>query len=529
MKRERIKSIDSLRGIACCIIAFFWHYQNMQPKSAGVPLYGIFHSFYDYGQYFVELFFMISGFVMAYCYREKIESGEGFFEYLSKRYKHLYPLFFITLLVTAVLQVFYYHIFGAFYVYKCSVWHFILNLLGLQSGWFSMDQSFNGPAWCISVEIFLYILFYITTYFTRKDKNYYTITNLFVFFAAIIFMYLNRFNLPILNMFVMRGVACFYGGVLICELNDRIDCKKKEKFALGSFIILIVFRICLAVMPYGFWDNESYGQLCLILFQWPIVLFAVINCKGIKRVLEIKPLQFLGRISMNIFLWHIPIQIIIKIADKVGHIAIDYSSVVLLGIYIIAVLLISVVSDYIGQKGKRNYFLYCLAAAISMLLIQPITNVTGIRLKAVYETSLSYADMSKVIEMQEGTVLKEVFLAEETVHIEKIQFYAITWNKPFSQEQMITISIRDVESGNIIYSVDRFMSILQDGNVHEIAVENVSLYAGKQYALEFTSNTMEGQERMALMFTNVSDNEGVAYINNNVTNEHICAEIWTRR
>lgn len=93
MKRERINSIDSLKGISCLVIAFLWHYLNIQSRSEGMPFQSIFNVFYNVGQYFVELFFMISGFVMAYCYKDKIDEEMKFFPYMAKRYKHLYPLF----------------------------------------------------------------------------------------------------------------------------------------------------------------------------------------------------------------------------------------------------------------------------------------------------------------------------------------------------------------------------------------------------------------------------------------------------
>ena len=121
MKRDRIFSIDGLKGISCLVIAFLWHYLNMQPKGLGMPLQSIFGVFYDYGQYFVELFFMISGFVMAYCYKEKIGNGEDFLPYIAKRYKHLYPIFFTTLMYMGVMELLYNAVTGSFYVYQVSV------------------------------------------------------------------------------------------------------------------------------------------------------------------------------------------------------------------------------------------------------------------------------------------------------------------------------------------------------------------------------------------------------------------------
>ena len=64
MSKERIRSIDSLKGIACIVIAFLWHYLNMQSRNEGMPFEPIFGYFYNVGQYFVELFF----FAFRLCY-----------------------------------------------------------------------------------------------------------------------------------------------------------------------------------------------------------------------------------------------------------------------------------------------------------------------------------------------------------------------------------------------------------------------------------------------------------------------------
>lgn len=118
-------------------------------------------------------------------------------------------------MVTLILQVLYHAITGTYYVYKVSPWHFALNLLCIQTGWLTLERSFNGPAWCISVEIFLYILYYITTKISKKDENLYAVINLSLATSAIALIWANTINRPIINIFMLRGIACFYIGTLI--------------------------------------------------------------------------------------------------------------------------------------------------------------------------------------------------------------------------------------------------------------------------------------------------------------------------
>ena len=534
MKRERINSIDSLKGISCLVIAFLWHYLNMQSRSEGMPFQSIFNVFYNVGQYFVELFFMISGFVMAYCYKDKIDEGMEFFPYMAKRYKHLYPLFFDTLMVTLILQVLYYAITGTYYVYKVSPWHFALNLLCIQTGWLTLEQSFNGPAWCISVEIFLYILYYITTKISKKDENLYAVINLSLATSAIALIWANTINRPIINIFMLRGIACFYIGTLICQINNWLEREMKKKLSFQLLLGFIIFRIALHFSPYDFWETERIGQFLLILVEWPIVLFAVINEVHVRNIMEIKPLMFLGNISMDIFLWHIPVQIFIKTVDNIFDLNIDYASNYIWFIYVVLVIISSIISNivhkkYYGEGG--GYFAKFLVTIICLYMIVAVADVTGLRLKSTVNNSCRYSDLSGVITCESKTTLSEEFLAKSNTHLEKIQFYTITWGNQYDADQFLALTVLEKDSGRKLYSQNINMSEFKDGDIFNVNIKSKpNLEAEKWYVVEITSNTRSEQEKMALMITTLTNNfQGKLFINGKFEDaQHIAMKLWTR-
>ena len=532
MKRERIHAIDSLKGIACLVIALLWHYLNMQPRALGMPLQSVFGVFYDYGKYFVELFFMLSGFVMAYCYKGKIQAGEDFFPYMAKRYRHLYPLFYTTLLYMLVFQVLYNAVTGTYYVYQVSVWHLILNVLCIQTGWLSLDQSFNGPAWCISVEIFLYILYYITTRAAKKDNNTYIIISGILFVLASVVLYRGGVSYPILNEYMMRGVSCFYAGVLLCELNDWLDAGKKEKLAMTLFILFLAFRLALHFMPdHSFWENERNGRMALILLEWPILIFASINLPWFRKVLEIRPLRYLGTISMDIFLWHIPVQITIKCVDKIFGLDINYGSLSVWALYIVMVLATAAASNAITKKIKReHYLLKGLAAIACCALVLGVTGWTGVRLKPVLNNSLSYSDHADTVRLTPGTCISEDFYVGEDAKMRQIQFYTITWGNTFADDQRLHISVRERDTEEVLYQADRNMSLFKDARYYSIQLnEPVDLAGDTWYTLSFESSAAAGQE-MALMMIGPSHGNGQhALIDGAVTADHVSAKIWVRK
>ena len=84
---ERFYMLDGLRGVAA-ILVMFYHY----------GLYKGMH--WIVGAWVsVDLFFILSGYVIAHRYREKIVSGLGIFEFSKIRLIRLWPLYFLGLLI----------------------------------------------------------------------------------------------------------------------------------------------------------------------------------------------------------------------------------------------------------------------------------------------------------------------------------------------------------------------------------------------------------------------------------------------
>ena len=69
--KKRIVELESLRGIMCFIIAFFYHYNWLMTNNFPIRAMSI---LYEKGYYVVETFFVLSGFGMALGYSEKLRS-----------------------------------------------------------------------------------------------------------------------------------------------------------------------------------------------------------------------------------------------------------------------------------------------------------------------------------------------------------------------------------------------------------------------------------------------------------------------
>jgi peptidoglycan/LPS O-acetylase OafA/YrhL len=108
---------------------------------------------------FVDLFFVISGFVICFIYFDRMGTWSAYGGFMKRRFARLVPLHWLTLLAFAGIGVAVY--FGVHvkvpdrYDWQC----FLPSLLLVHSLNLCHRLTFNYPSWSISVEMLIYLLF----------------------------------------------------------------------------------------------------------------------------------------------------------------------------------------------------------------------------------------------------------------------------------------------------------------------------------------------------------------------------------
>jgi peptidoglycan/LPS O-acetylase OafA/YrhL len=157
---KMIASLTGLRAVAALMVVTY-HF-----RQTGV------HSYYDFGVLDtpvslgfmgVDIFFVLSGFIMYYVYRETFAGAvraNDYGKFLRYRFARLYPVHIVTLLFMLVL----YWVAGRWFNYtpvdaSCYTLWSVVNNVTLTHQWFHHVCAPNTPAWSISAEWFAYLLF----------------------------------------------------------------------------------------------------------------------------------------------------------------------------------------------------------------------------------------------------------------------------------------------------------------------------------------------------------------------------------
>src|SRR5215467_5726313 len=142
----RLPCLDGLRGAAAIAVMLF-HFNTFFLPQARLPFVGR-------AYLAVDLFFLLSGFVMAHVYGRLLASNwqAHWWEFARARFARIYPVFAIATLVMVI----------AVALFKTPLVSFTARSLWLQpfllQQWAS-DLSWDYPSWSISTEAEAYIFF----------------------------------------------------------------------------------------------------------------------------------------------------------------------------------------------------------------------------------------------------------------------------------------------------------------------------------------------------------------------------------
>lgn len=298
----RSYSLDVLKIIATVFILFH-HFQQI----TGVRFSRInfFNGSFYFG-WFVELFFVLSGFFM-YRYIDRIKKGvESFQSFICKRFNRFVPYLTIVTIVYQVLAFIYRRIFhDTLFGENCSLWGTIITALGIQDGGCFKNPGINNPTWYISVLLLCYVVFYILTRISLK----YQINEQYMFFAVILVGAATvsyNIEFPFLNSSSARGYYAFFTGLLLAIHMEKTNHLKTIQCASAVIILLMSYPIFSNCFTQSY--NDTRFILSFIYFPALVIVF---DSKIMQEILNHRMLGVLANISFHTYIWHLPVLILL--------------------------------------------------------------------------------------------------------------------------------------------------------------------------------------------------------------------------
>ena len=300
---EQLSSLTPLRGIAALWVVLFhfcWRFPSIHPDRYTGAVYK--------GYLAVDLFFVLSGFVITHVYKEsfarQVTAGR-YRDFLKARITRIYPLHIAVLLlfVAAVIaeRIATYVLKGFAepipLVGEQSLSGLLANLLMLQGLW-ARGLSWNNPAWSISLEFLAYLLFPLLSSVLLRagpaGKTAFGTVPLTVlgWLAYRTGDYFNQWNG---TYAILRCLPEFIAGSLLYSGYQSGLLAP----LLATDTILLLIMLLLGVLL-----HIAAPDLGIIALFPLLILTAVRNKGWLARLLNSAPLVWLGDISYSVYLLH---------------------------------------------------------------------------------------------------------------------------------------------------------------------------------------------------------------------------------
>ena len=309
-RAEYLTNLTPLRGIAALLVAVF-HFEMAIARFVSVR----FTMFFEKCYLMVDLFFIMSGFIILHVYKESFAyqiKWDNFRKYLVARFARIYPLHFFSLLLLVVLVI----SFSPSGTYPNAIenpWAIPTGFLLLHSYYIHNIYTWNIPSWSISAEWAAYLLFPFMALFINKKKSLAIIILLVCVVAAYLsIMYvLPRKNylypaIPVphnLNTTYdygfLRGIAGFVTGMIVYKLYQLPLIKN---WFYGDYAAATIMIVLVLAMHFAISD-----VFCVVIFSALVLSFAL-NNGHIHKFCNNPVAQYIGKVSYSIYLMQIFLQ-----------------------------------------------------------------------------------------------------------------------------------------------------------------------------------------------------------------------------
>ena len=344
---SKIQALTGIRGIAAVWVVLL----HLSPK------YEILIPAWKYGDFFislggegVSLFYLLSGYILAYVYKAETFSfsWSHYSTFLRHRIFRIYPVHIATLLFLGVLVLLASArgiSLGGAYTEKA----FWFNVFLIQKFPFLQEDGWNYPSWTISVEWFSYLfVFPVGCLLVRYRRFFPPLIAVYGLVAASLFFH-NDVLFPT-TWGPLQGASLFLAGMYLQSYASR---RTPSQLRFFGNLATPVFFVCVALF---FMRN----MVSIVAFELacPIFLLACLSASApMARFMALGVVVFLGEISYSLYMTHGIVDKLLKIALPPERF-VDFPTLVqwgVAGLYTLLIAAAALLCYYLVERPSRRW------------------------------------------------------------------------------------------------------------------------------------------------------------------------------
>jgi peptidoglycan/LPS O-acetylase OafA/YrhL len=319
-RREEIEALTGLRFVAAAHVLVYHAFFTFDRRASRAIASPIAKSVIEHGYVGVNLFFVLSGFVLGLAYVDARGSFVGRVrDFWRARFARIYPLHVIGLLLALPLFVL-----GSIEgrasteAIKDEALRELAVCATLVQAWLPRDVfDLNGPAWSLSVEAFFYTCFPLVVFAARPIRRAWP------FAIVVTLACVAAIAIPLSRGAELTSIARasdaerallfnpllrlpdFVAGFVAARVHVLAGANKTKNTAWDAIALLAIIAACVACatprVPLALLHNGALDV------AWVILFVALARGRLVSRALAWRPLVVCGRASFALYVIHKPL------------------------------------------------------------------------------------------------------------------------------------------------------------------------------------------------------------------------------
>ena len=354
---RRFEELDGLRGLAILLV-LAWHFVH-NPASTSTALDGQLKSIvtglpFSLGWTGVDLFFILSGFLIGSSIINIKSRKVGLKGYAIKRFFRIVPLYLI-LLVSYWVAIFTGYLSQSPGLSKwflgiepAPIWNF---LTFTNNFWHAETNRFGpmwlGVTWSLAIEMQFYLLTPVVVFLARgKALPFICVAICILAFAYRIWL-AGDSQVTDAHVLTFARLDTLFIGVLLAWVAFRFP-KFELDGKISAIVFLLTIILLMIVVYYHTHDTRIFSQwmqtvgytLIALLYAGLFMLVHFGKPGSImRRTFSIAPLRWLGDISYPVYLFHFPVHAVVLYVMKRSSVTADTPSMLATGLITITITL----------------------------------------------------------------------------------------------------------------------------------------------------------------------------------------------
>ncbi|QHM96199.1 acyltransferase family protein [Kosakonia sacchari] len=280
-------NIQAMRGIAS-IIVFFVHLTSTRQGMAPEWLE---KTIYVFGPAGVDIFFVISGFVVTLAAAKAAGAGNtkhSAINFMAKRIFRIYPAYWAVFAVASVFLPF---------VWLAPDWIPKASAISL----LTLTYTYNYKvmvAWTLVYEMFFYLVLCLLI---LSGKRFWHALFIWIFIEIIAIASTNTYDKNLAGYVPLNPqIIQFCSGCVVAFICEKFSTHFGKEILFAGGVLFAV--MCCVNINLANWD--PWHRTLTLTLPSAMMIYGAVVAEREKRFLFGKPLLFLGNISFSLYLWH---------------------------------------------------------------------------------------------------------------------------------------------------------------------------------------------------------------------------------